>query len=344
MTKKAIIHKNTILPPALVQAVELWAQAKSDPTSKRYHDLLRDKQQALLADGEKGACAGFFMLIRKTPDQVTVQDIVEWQLYLDDMNLAPASIYARLSRLSSFYEWLMTEPRFKAYIHTNPVKLARPKAPKAYQTPKSQALLDDEARDLLAVVRHEATRDNLSAKRDYALLRFYFATGKRREEIIGLHWGDLRFTSDAIIVQTREKGGLYRATEINDTGVKHALFAYLKATERWDDGENAPLMEKDSPLWLRHDRASHGKQALTSHGFVKMFKQYASKAGLGDIHLHQTRHTVARIVGEDAGDLTEVQTLLGHQNIATTRVYLNRIAVKKDKHSQKIAKRLLNDD
>ena len=46
------------------------------------------------------------------------------------------------------------------------------------------------------------------------------------------------------------------------------------------------------------------------------------------------------MVGEDAGDLSEVQTVLGHQNLATTRVYLDRVAVKRDKHSKKIAKRL----
>ncbi|MEM6530704.1 MAG: tyrosine-type recombinase/integrase [Chloroflexota bacterium] len=65
---------------------------------------------------------------------------------------------------------------------------------------------------------------------------------------------------------------------------------------------------------------------------------------MGKIHLHQTRHTVARMVGEQAGDLSEVQTVLGHQNLATTRVYLDRVAVKKDKHSQNIAGRLGLDE
>ena len=48
--------------------------------------------------------------------------------------LAPATVYAKISRVSSFYEWAMESPELAQVIPRNPVKLARPKAPKAYQT------------------------------------------------------------------------------------------------------------------------------------------------------------------------------------------------------------------
>lgn len=328
---------------ALSNAVNLWAEATTGDSERR-HDLLRDKTHALLSDGRAGTAAGFFVFCRKAVDSVTALDVQAWQNYLTDMNLASASVYARVSRLSSFYTWLMREPAFRERIRANPVELARPKAPKAYQSERTQALTDADARALLAEVQSAAVNGDLSARRDYALLRFYFATGKRRSEIINLRWRDLRLTDDGIIIHSREKGGLYRATEINDTGVRAALFAYFKASGRWDDRANAPLLEPESPLWLRHDRAAHGQQPVTSHGFVKALKQYAKKAGLGDIHLHQTRHTVARMVGEESGDLAEVQTVLGHQNISTTRVYLQRVQIKRDRHSRKIARRLRLDE
>ena len=329
---------------ALRNAVSLWAEASTRTESNRRHDLLRDKFHALLSDGHDGTAAGFFVCVQKAIDQVTPLDVKAWQAYLEDMGLAHASVYARISRLSSFYNWLMDEPSFKGRIRVNPVELARPRAPHAYQSEKTRALSDDDARTLLAEVQAAALDGDLSARRDYALLRFYFATGKRRSEIINLRWRDLHLSDEAIIIHSLEKGGLYRATEINDPGVRAALFAYLKASERWDERKNAPLMEADSPLWLRHDRAAKGQQPVTSHGFVKALKQYAKKAGLGNFHLHQTRHTVARLVGEESGDLAEVQTVLGHQNIATTRVYLDRVQVKRDKHSRRIAKRLQLDD
>jgi site-specific recombinase XerD len=339
-----IIVSNRSLHPSLVTAVNLWAQSKTDSVTPRFNDLVRDKCQALIGSGDNGATAGFFVVIRKMPDEISPQDVMSWQEYMKDMKLAPAGVYAKVSRLSSFFEWLMTEPYFREFIHHNPVKLARPKAPKPYQNQKAQALTDDEATILLQTVQAEAMKNNLSAKRDYALLRFYFATGKRREEIIGLHWGDIKFTPDVILIETRDKGSIYRTTEIRDTGVKKALFDYLKASDRWDELNDEPLMEDESPLWLRHDRASKRPQIVTSHGFVKMFKQYAVLANLGDIHLHQTRHTVARMVGEDSGDLTQVQTFLGHTNINTTRVYLNRVSIKRDRFSEAIAKRLLGNE
>ncbi len=338
--KKPAGRKLNIITPTLTYAVEMWAEARTSATSKRRHDLLRDKYNALLSDGKAGTAAGFFVFTGKSVERVTAGDVAAWREYLESMELSAASVYARVSRLSSFYDWLMQEPTFSNIIQANPVKMARPKAPKAYQSGKAKALSDDDARTLLHFVRDKAQSDDISAKRDYALLRFYFATGKRRSEIIGLRWRDIQLKEDGLVIHTEEKGGLYRATEIRDAGVKAALVTYLKASDRWDSETNQPSLDPTAAIWLRHDRAASGKQAVTSHGFVYMLKKYAKECGIGDIHLHQTRHTVARMVGEQAGDLNAVQTVLGHQNIATTRVYLERVSVKQDKHSGNIADRL----
>ncbi|MFZ4814290.1 MAG: tyrosine-type recombinase/integrase [Phototrophicaceae bacterium] len=332
--------RNSAITPALVKAVEMWADARTTASSKRRHDLLRDKTNILLGDGHDGNAAGFFVCLNKPVEQITPADVKFWQGYLEDMGLAPAGVYARISRVSSFYNWLMEDPTFKEMIKLNPAQMARPKAPKAYQSAKANALTDDDAGRLLQYVRDLAKGDDLSAKRDYALLRFFFATGKRRSEIVDLRWKDITLQKSSVILHTEEKGGLYRSTEIRDWGVFAALRAYLIASDRWDALTNEALLQPESPVWLRHDRAAKGQEAVTSHGFVFMFKKYAKAVGLGDIHLHQTRHTVARMVGEQSGDLSEVQTVLGHQNIATTRVYLARVAVKKDRHSTRIAGRL----
>jgi site-specific recombinase XerC len=68
----------------------------------------------------------------------------------------------------------------------------------------------------------------------------------------------------------------------------------------------------------------------------EVFKGRWAKA----VHLHQTRHTYARIVAEDTGSYQETQEALDHENAATTRVYVQRITVKADKQSSKIAQRM----
>jgi len=144
----------------------------------------------------------------------------------------------------------------------------------------------------------------------------------------------------------------HRSKEIADPSVKAALIEYLTASGRLG------ALDPESPLWIAHDPARHTPPGtckrnpkkpkivraegdpLTSHGFVKNLKRYAAEIGLADIHLHQTRHTFARMVGEDAGSLMEVQEALGHKDIATTRVYLERVRTERDKHSRQIARRL----
>jgi site-specific recombinase XerC len=71
-------------------------------------------------------------------------------------------------------------------------------------------------------------------------------------------------------------------------------------------------------------------------------KTYAKKAGLKHFHLHQLRHPFAWIVSEGSGSIVETQDALGHKNLATTRVYVQQIAIKKDRFSQSIKARIPN--
>jgi len=48
----------------------------------------------------------------------------------------------------------------------------------------------------------------------------------------------------------------------------------------------------------------------------------------------------ARWVSEATGSIIETQDALGHRSAATTRVYVQRVAVKKDRHSTSILDRL----
>ncbi len=65
-----------------------------------------------------------------------------------------------------------------------------------------------------------------------------------------------------------------------------------------------------------------------------------SEAILNPIHPRPTCHTFARLVSDEAGSLTDVQHALGHQNLATTKVYAQRVGLKKDRYSGGIARRL----
>ncbi|MFL6336599.1 MAG: tyrosine-type recombinase/integrase, partial [Pyrinomonadaceae bacterium] len=266
-------------------------------------------------------------------------DVEAWRDWLarakpEGLGLKANTVYARVCFLSSFFEWAMKEPALRGQIGSNPARLALPKAPKAYQTESVKAWTDEQLQAIVEAVRAKAAAGEVVGKRDYALLLFYLTTGMRREEVISLRGGQVKVEGDAITLTGKVKGGDYVGREVRDPLLREALLDYLSSSGRLS------AFKTDSPLWTRHDRAGRSGAALSSHSFVKNLKHYAREAGVGDVHLHQTRHSFARIVAEETGSITDTQDALGHRNAATTRVYVQRIAVKRDKHSGQVTERL----
>ena len=125
---------------ALRSAIALWSDSTTAETSLRRENLIRDKRTAV---------KGFFDHSRKMPMEVGPLDVNEWRAELERRKLMPASVYAMISRLSSFYEWMMRDPRFEQMAFNNPVKMARPKAPRAYQNQGAKAWSDEQARAMI---------------------------------------------------------------------------------------------------------------------------------------------------------------------------------------------------
>lgn len=326
MDEKAVettlVPVQTDLQVALRGAVSLWASATTSESERRA-DLLRDKQRIVLS---------FFRHTDKLPAEVEPADVQGWLRALGEKGMSAATAYQHACLLSSFYSWAMKDSEVGQHVRRNPARLARPKSPKPYQTESVKALSDEEVRVLVTAVRGRARAGDVVAKRDYALLLLYLATGLRRQEAISLRGKDVH-VNETLVLEYRAKGGDYRSREIREPRVKEALLDYLTASGRMH------ALKTDAPLWTRHDRAGKSGESLTSHCFVKNLKKYAKEAGVEGFHLHRTRHTFARIVSEVSGDITATQNALDHQSRSTTRVYVQRIAVKRDLYSSEVSKR-----
>lgn len=310
---------------ALHNAIRLWASNHTRPETWQREDKLRDKIAVV---------GRFFAFIDKHPGEITPTDVDEWRKHLEARALKPATVYAWLSRLSSFYRWLLSNPELAAHVRFNPVLQARPPFPRPYQSESVKAWNDEEAQAILAEVKARADGGSVIGKRDYALLLFYLITGLRRNEVISLRGKDLQYKEGRLIITYRRKGGKFAGREVSEPEVYEALTNYLKAANRLQ------ILTSYGPLWTRHDRAGKTGAALGSRSFANNLKKYAKAAGLEHVHLHQTRHTYARIVAEETSSFVETQEALDHENAATTRVYVQRITVKPDKHGSKIASRL----
>jgi integrase len=187
---------------------------------------------------------------------------------------------------------------------------------------------------ILDQIAAEAERGSIHALGDYSVTLFYLFSGLRRNELFGLRGNDVELQEDGLIVRYKRKGGKYQRREVAQADVREALLAYLKKSRRLS------VLHNNDPLWTRHDRAGKPGLPLTSRSYANNLKKYAAKAGMRRVNIHQTRHTYARIIFEDSGDLLETQSALDHENQATTRAYVHTVDVKKDKHSNRIARRV----
>ena len=308
---------------ALRTAIEVWASVSTSGATRRREELISKKRRVV---------ESFFAQVGKDPGEVTPSDVQGWcerTRRADGHPPASATLYARASFLSSFYAWAQRE----LGVRSNPVLLARPRAPKPYQTEATKSWTDEELRRITSVISSRAAQGGLVAKRDLALLLMYTSTGLRREEVMGLRGRDVQITEEGLVIGGLVKGGRYRVREVRDLETKNALLDYLTAAGRLH------VLKMGAPVWTRHDHPKFAGGPLTSHAFVRNLKLYAREAGLNHVNLHQTRHTFGRIVAEETGSMTATQDALDHANLSTTTVYVQRIAVKRDLHSAAIARR-----
>lgn len=303
--------------------VESWLTRTVNPSLKRANDIRNDKSKAIF---------DFFDFCKKSAEQVLPTDVEEWRWSLKTQKLADGTIYNRISALAQYFEYLRNEVGMMKLIPINPARVSLPKASKPFQSESVKALSREELGRLLEVVANHAADGHPVHLRDNAILQFYVATGKRRAEIINLRGDSIEIKDGRFFIKAKVKGGFFLNFELDDETTKTALFDYLAATGRTD------IFGADEPVWLRHDKgARSGKsKGLTSHGFAQRMKIYATEAGIKNFHIHRLRHTFAKIVSEYSESMAETQEALGHSNIKTTQIYVQRLAVKKDKHSKSI--------
>ena len=303
--------------------VESWLTRTVNSSLKRSNDIRNDKSKAVF---------DFFDFCAKRAEAVLPSDVEEWRWDMKSQGLAEGTIYNRISALSQFFEYLRIDAEMIKLIPINPAKVSLPKASKPFQSESVKALSLEELGRLLEVVENHANNKQPIHLRDYAILQFYVATGRRRAEIINLRGNSIEIKNGRFFIKAKVKGGHFINFELDDQTTQNALFEYLTATGRTD------IFGKDEPLWLRHDKGawSAKKKNLTSHGFARRMQLYATEAGIAHFHIHRLRHTFAKIVSEYSESMAETQEALGHSNIKTTQIYVQRLAVKKDKHSKSI--------
>jgi site-specific recombinase XerC len=98
----------------------IWAEGSTRAETFDRAPKLQDKTQVV---------SSFFRFVGKHPEEVTPEDVRRWRAQLESQGQKPTTVYARVSRVSAFFKWLMANPILGQHIRSNPAAQARPRHP-----------------------------------------------------------------------------------------------------------------------------------------------------------------------------------------------------------------------
>lgn len=235
-------------------------------------------------------------------EDVTRGTVEQWMADLRIGGVRSKTVKIRVGVIRYFYSWLHEH----GYIAQNP--LAHLKSIKA-QVRLPRPISQEAVTLIIAAANGFRGIPRIYAERDVALVETLYASGGRRDEILGLDVGDLDLSGWSVLL--RGKGGVERVQPISESAVK--------ALRRW-------LELRDDLLrrWTRpHERAVFctWKGRMKRSQLQQMLDRLTKAAGLPHCHPHQFRHGLATNMLEAGMDLRYVQELLGHASIKSTEVY-----------------------
>ena len=216
-------------------------------------------------------------------------------LKLREKRYSAATTARKIASARSFFKFMVASGRMKA----NPTK----DLPAPHVGRHSLKFLSSS--DYRKLLGEPAKLSTPEAKRDVVMLELLNATGLRITELVSLNVGDVDIEKGHVNVRSKRQVPF-------DRDVGRVLANFLR-----NDRLDLLYDESEHALFLNR----RGRR-LTRQGFWQIIKEYASRAGLGDKVTPQTlRHSYARHKLQNGTDLRELQQLLGHAYISSTRVY-----------------------
>ena len=148
--------------------------------------------------------------------------------------------------------------------------------------------------------------------RNRAIIETLYGSGLRVSELVELKISDLYFKENMMLITG--KGDKQRLVPLG---------AYAKKYIKYYKNEVRVLNKIDNEdrdtLFLNRN----GKK-LTRAMIFTLVKQLAKKANIDEkISPHTFRHSFATHLLENGADLRTIQTLMGHESITTTEVYMH---------------------
>lgn len=232
----------------------------------------------------------FANFIKKDVDQIYIADIREYLAFLkEERGLKLTSIQTHINILRSFFSWLVVEE----VIIKNPMAKIR-----------SQKLDRKGLRHALDGFELEKLRNACIDYREKALVEFFVSTGCRVSEVVNVRVNDVNWSERSLVVHG--KGAKDRVVYFTQR-TKFMLKKYIE--ERGDvDYLFTRRREVNTPIQVS--------------GIRRIINKIGRRAGISQrVYPHLLRHTFATSAVNRGMDITAIQLLMGHEDVATTQIY-----------------------
>ncbi|MCX8084044.1 MAG: tyrosine recombinase [Calditerrivibrio sp.] len=230
--------------------------------------------------------------------KVSNDDIISFMTFLRRSGLSIESILRKMSGLSTFFDFLITEKLFDK----NPVENIN--KPKKWE--KLPHFLNFEEVEALL---NAPDKSSPIGFRDCMILKTFYSTGARVSELVNIKISDIDLRRG--IVSIVGKGSKQRFLPIYES-LQEELKCYLEVRLQYfvKNSDNGYLF------------LNKNGTKLTRVFCWMLIKKYCQKAGISkDISPHTLRHSFATHLLTNGADLRTIQLLLGHSDISTTEIY-----------------------
>ena len=231
-------------------------------------------------------------------DKISKRDIEAYLEYLNKNNYTTTSIARKLTAIKNFHKYMYATNKVK---EDESLTIERPKLRKSLPN-----VLTIEEVDNLLDIKLDTPFDY----RNKAMLELLYGTGLRISEMLDLKLTDVDFEN--CVVRCFGKGSKERIVPIGEY-IIDSLTNYL------NNGRNLLLNKKKvSDYLFLNNRGGR----ISRFSFFKILKKLLRDKGIKkDVSPHSLRHSFATHMLENGADLRSIQELLGHSDIATTRIY-----------------------
>lgn len=226
--------------------------------------------------------------------ELQYHSIRSWIVSLVDLKLENRSINRKLSTLRTFFRWLRKE----GHIDGNPMK--KVVAPKIQKRLPSFAKESELKRDTL----QDLPNDDFDAIRDNLMIEFFYQTGIRLSELIGLE--DKNVIANSIkVLGKRNKERIIPITP--------ALYDSIQKYRKLRSG----LVGQTEMFFV----LNNGNKLYTKFVYRKINNYLGEVTNLDKCSPHVLRHSFATHMLNNGAGLEVLKDILGHANLSATQVY-----------------------